>query len=125
MTALLDHIGLPVSSLERSRTLYEAALATLGYKVVKQSSASVGFGRDRKPELTLFQSTQAPAPAHIAFAASSREMVDAFYQAALAAGATDNGAPGLRPEYHVGYYGAFLLDADGNNVEAVFHEGVI
>jgi len=119
---MLDHIGLPVSSYERALGIYSAAVAVLGYGVVKEGENSTGFGRGKKPEFTIYLSSQSSAPAHIAFAAENRAAVDAFYQAALAAGATDNGQPGLRPEYHPNYYGAFVLDPDGNNVEAVCHD---
>jgi len=122
MTALLDHIGLPLSAFEKARDIYMPALAELGYRVVQEGPNSIGFGIDKKPEFTIYLSSQQSAPAHIAFTAGNRAQVDAFYHAALAAGAQDNGEPGLRPEYHAHYYGAFLLDPDGNNIEAVCHD---
>ncbi|MFV0410413.1 MAG: VOC family protein [Paracoccus sp. (in: a-proteobacteria)] len=131
---MFDHIGFPVSDLAASRAFYEAALAPLGitlrYEVSNEMTgghgAHLGFGReggysafwigDGKPALG--------GGCHIAFTASDQATVDAFYRAALAAGGIDNGAPGLRPQYHAGYYGAFVLDPDGNNIEAVHHGAV-
>ena len=121
---MIDHLGIAVSSLARSTAFYTDVLATLGFGIVKQSDRSVGFGVGKKPEFSIFlpdnESLHLVA-SHIAFAASDRPSVDAFYAAALAAGGVCNGAPGLRPEYHANYYGAFVTDADGNNVEAVCH----
>ncbi len=125
--AMLDHLGIPVASLEVSAAFYGAVLGSLGYGVVKQREHSVGFGVGKKPEFSVFVAADDGSGcggAHIAFAAVDREAVDRFYTAALAAGATCNGAPGLRPEYHLNYYGAFVLDPDGNNIEAVCHSSV-
>lgn len=119
---MIDHISLKVRDLARSKAFYEAALAPLGYAVIMEFGVTVGLGAGRKPDFWLGVG-EASGPMHIAFAAESREAVDAFHRAALAAGATDNGAPGPRPQYHPGYYGAFVLDPDGNNVEAVIHGG--
>ena len=82
----------------------------------------VGLGQKQKPSLWLYQTTEKPAPLHLAFAAGDRQQVDDFYRAALAAGGRDNGAPGLRPHYHANYYAAFVLGPDGHNVEAVCHK---
>ncbi len=124
----LDHIGLPVSDVARAKAFYAAALAPLGITLLHTVAASVtgsfdvpGFGKNQKPDFWLSQSSKVTPPLHIAFAATSRAEVDAFYAAAMAAGATDNGPPGLRPIYHPGYYGAFVLDPDGHNIEAVCH----
>ena len=129
---MIDHIGLSVRDFAVSRAFYTAALAPLGFGVVMEVTeamtgghgAHAGFGAG-KPEFWI-GSGGAPGgasggPVHVAFVAGSRAAVRAFHAAALAAGATDNGAPGLRPQYHPDYYGAFVLDPDGNNVEAVCH----
>jgi catechol 2,3-dioxygenase-like lactoylglutathione lyase family enzyme len=128
---MIDHIGLPVGDMARATEFYMKALAPLGIGMIMEipadltpadTGAAAGFGADNKP---FFWIGEAPVSddthVHVAFTASSRADVDAFHQAALAAGGTDNGAPGLRPEYHENYYGAFVLDPDGNNIEAVCH----
>jgi catechol 2,3-dioxygenase-like lactoylglutathione lyase family enzyme len=125
----LDHIGLRCVDLERSLAFYRAALAALGLEVVMEVSAEqtgdrrhVGFGRDGKPSVWLTDgAANADGGLHLAFAVDERAQVDAFHHAGLAAGGRDNGAPGLRPHYHPNYYGAFLLDPDGHNIEAVCH----
>ena len=123
---MLDHITLPVSDVARSRAFFTAALAPLGYSVLRAfpmpQGEVVGMGVDPKPDFWLRPATLPIAPTHIAFRAKNRAEVDAFYAAALAAGATDHGAPGPRAQYHPGYYGAFVLDPDGNNIEAVIHD---
>lgn len=131
---MLDHIGLPVSDFATSRAFYVAALAPLGLSVVMEVSAQetgagahAGFGQGSKPFFWISSSTSsaksgaAESHVHVAFAAESRAQVDAFHAAALAAGGRDNGVPGLRPHYHPHYYGAFILDPDGHNIEAVCH----
>jgi catechol 2,3-dioxygenase-like lactoylglutathione lyase family enzyme len=123
---MLDHIGIEVSDLERSRSFYEAALEPLGIGFVMEFEDSVGLGSEGehgpKPYFWIhLRGRPAVSGAHICFGARSHELVDAFHAAALAAGGVDNGVPGLRPQYHPGYYGAFVLDPDGNNVEAVCH----
>ena len=124
---MLDHIGFEVSDYERSKAFYEAALAPLGIELLMEfQSASAGFGSETehgpKPYFWIHsRGRQVVSGAHLAFAARDRAGVDAFHAAALAAGAADNGAPGPRPIYHPNYYGAFVLDPDGNNVEVVFH----
>jgi len=124
----LDHIGIKTVDFKTAKAFYEKALAPLGIvpiMVMEQEHFSgVGFGRDGKPDFWISTGESATSPIHIAFAARSSHEVDAFYAAALAAGASDNGPPGLRKGYHPGYYGAFVLDPDGHNVEAVFHGGV-
>lgn len=124
---MIDHSGISVLNFEASRLFYEQALAPLGasllYIVPKEITGGervVGFGRDR-PTFWLNEGGAQKPSTHIAFVAESRAQVDAFHQAAVAAGGTDNGAPGLRPHYHEHYYGAFVLDLDGNNIEAVYH----
>ena len=125
---MLDHIGLRVSDVEKAKAFYDAALKPLGIsmvmavpKEVTGSHAYYGYGVDQKPDFWIGQNGPATSGLHVAFTAKDRAQVDAFYAAAMAAGATDNGAPGLREIYHPNYYGAFVLDADGHNVEAVCH----
>jgi catechol 2,3-dioxygenase-like lactoylglutathione lyase family enzyme len=126
---MLDHIGFPVSNYTRSRAFYDKALAPLGYRVVmdvtKEQSGGAyegaGFG-DTKPYFWIGTGQALKGALHVAFVAKDRAAVDAFYTAALAAGATDNGPPGLRPHYHANYYGAFVRDPDGHNIEAVCHK---
>jgi catechol 2,3-dioxygenase-like lactoylglutathione lyase family enzyme len=121
---MFDHIGLRVSNFAQSKAFYEKALAPLESKpLFGEDGAYFGFGKDR-PRFWISQSDEerpASRGLHVAFACSTRALVDAFYAAALAAGGKDNGKPGLRPEYHEHYYGAFVLDPDGNNIEAVCH----
>ena len=128
--SLIDHVTLVVSDYARSKTFYEKALAPLGVKVIMEFGKACGFGRDQKPDFWIGEgptSFQKPedlkviTPMHLAFSARTRGEVDAFYTAALAAGARDFGKPGIREVYHPHYYGAFVLDPDGHNVEAVFH----
>jgi catechol 2,3-dioxygenase-like lactoylglutathione lyase family enzyme len=119
---IIDHLGIAVSDYTTSKQFYTQCLAPLGIQLAKEVYGWGGFGRDGKPEFWFGPADKPHSPMHIAFSASSREQVDQFYQAALKAGATDNGAPGLRPEYHPHYYGAFVLDPDGHNIEAVCHK---
>jgi catechol 2,3-dioxygenase-like lactoylglutathione lyase family enzyme len=116
---LFDHVKLPVRDLAQSRAFYERALQPLGVRVV-ESSQGPGFALDDQ-DLWITDQETAAGSVHIAFAAPDRETVDAFHAAAVEAGGVDNGRPGLRPHYHSGYYAAFVLDPDGNNIEAVFH----
>lgn len=117
---MIDHMTLSVRDLARSRAFYEKVLAPLGYGIAMEFGETFAFG-DRKPVLWMKQGDPPPAPQHIAFAASNPAAVDAFYAAALAAGARDNGAPGLRADYHPSYYAAFVMDPDGYALEAVNH----
>ena len=119
---ILDHIGITVANFARSRAFYAAALAPLGMREVMGFEGIAGFGRDR-PEFWIGEgrASETAPRLHIAFAATTRAQVDAFHRAAIAAGGTDNGPPGPRPHYHPNYYGAFVLDFDGTNVEAVCH----
>ena len=119
---VLDHVGLAVSDLAAARAFYAAALEPLGLGVVMEFPGVMALGLPEQPELWMHQGAPS-APIHIAFHAADRDRVDAFHAAALQAGGTDNGAPGVRPQYHPGYYGAYVLDPDGNNVEAVHHGG--
>src|SRR5262249_1340113 len=116
----IDHLTLPVRDLEASRSFYRGALAPFGVEEV-DAWGGVGWGPPGSVDFFITPGDPA-APLHIAFAAPDRATVDAFHAAALAAGGTDNGAPGLRPQYHDSYYGSYVIDLDGNNVEAVCHE---
>jgi len=118
---MLDHIVLPVSSFLSSFTFYSTVLGELGVEPIKRGHRRAGFGRNGKPEFFIFEGDVTAPGLHFAFVADDRQMVDDFYAAAMAAGATDNGAPGLRPDYHPNYYGAFVYDPDGYNIEAVCH----
>jgi catechol 2,3-dioxygenase-like lactoylglutathione lyase family enzyme len=124
---VLDHVGIGVSDFVRANAFYDKALAPLGITVVMEVTAeqtgdhpAAGYGSQGKPYFWVGVGEDI-ARAHIAFAAKDRASVDAFYKAAMAAGGKDNGAPGPRPHYHDNYYGAFVLDPDGHNIEAVCH----
>ena len=132
---MIDHTGVIASDFPKSKAFYAAALGAIGIAVVKEFPASVtgntdvaGYGapktstQELSPEFWLARGEPGSIPVHIAFRVSSRALVDAFYNAAIAAGGRDNGAPGLRPQYHPNYYGAFVLDPDGHNIEAVCRE---
>jgi catechol 2,3-dioxygenase-like lactoylglutathione lyase family enzyme len=118
---MFDHIGFGVSDINQSRDFFLQALAPLGVRLAMEGPNSIGLGKDGKPSLWLYATASVTAPLHIAIAAAKRADVDAFYQAALAAGGRDNGAPGIRPHYHPNYYAAFVFSPDGHNVEAVCH----
>jgi catechol 2,3-dioxygenase-like lactoylglutathione lyase family enzyme len=118
---VLDHVKIPVKDLDASRTFYEQALAPLGYSLKMEFEGAAGFGTGQGiPDFWLGSSSERGST-HVAFSASDRAAVDTFYEAAIAAGGKDNGAPGLRPQYHETYYAAYVHDADGNNIEAVTH----
>jgi catechol 2,3-dioxygenase-like lactoylglutathione lyase family enzyme len=129
---VIDHVDIRVSDVAASRAFYEAALEPLGIGVVDEAAdpnggAEVGFGDGDGVRFALHEPTRHPGQdvvthgAHIAFQAPDPQAVAAFHKAAVARGGTDIGSPGPRPEYSEGYYGAFVLDPDGNNVEAVCH----
>ena len=119
---MIDHTGVIVGSFEASRRFYAAALAPLGYELLLEFHASVaGFGEPEKPDFWIAPGEPNTPRIHGAFRADTRREVDAFYEAALGAGARVNGAPGLRAQYHPDYDGAFVLDPDGHNIEAVCH----
>ena len=115
---MLDHVGLSVSNYALSKEFYSKALSPLGYQCLMEFGEAAGFGKDGKPDFWIGLG-KAAGSSHVALAADQRKVVDEFYKAAIAAGGRDNGAPGLRPQYHPNYYGAFIFDPDGNNVEAV------
>jgi catechol 2,3-dioxygenase-like lactoylglutathione lyase family enzyme len=125
---MLDHIGLAVSNLQKSRHFYLVALAPLSIGIVMEVTqeqtgkyAGTGFGKSNKPTFWIGTGDHLSGPMHVAFIASTRAEVDAFHKAALSVGGRDNGVPGVRAHYHPNYYGAFVLDPDGNNIEAVCH----
>lgn len=117
---ILDHLTISVSNFERAKTFYECALKPLGVTVTAQFDGFAGLGKGR-PQFWIAQGNPGAHKTHIAFAAATRAEVDAFYAAAIAAGGKDNGKPGVRGMYHPTYYGAFVYDPDGYNVEAVCH----
>ena len=118
---IIDHIGIAIADYDRSKKFYQSVLATLGIELVVEVQGWAGFGKQGKAEFWFGPDDIKQQPMHIAFAAETREQVDAFYQAAIAAGASDNGKPGVREIYHPHYYGAFVIDMDGHNIEAVCH----
>ena len=119
---VFDHIGFNVRDFTRSRAFYTAALAPLGLDILKEGDGWAMIGRWGEGMMWFGAMGEAAKPVHIAFRARNREEVRRFHAAALAAGGRDNGAPGLRLQYHEHYYGAFVLDPDGHNVEAVCHD---
>ena len=126
---MIDHIGVTVSDFRESKLFYSKALAPIGYSLLMEVSAAetgssdfAGFGVPPKPDFWIGSGSPNVPPVHIAFRVSSSALVDAFYKAAIAAGGRENGAPGLRPHYHSNYFGAFVLDPDGHNIEAVCHD---
>jgi catechol 2,3-dioxygenase-like lactoylglutathione lyase family enzyme len=129
---MLDHIGFSVKDIKKATAFYKKALAPLDIAVIMKvtprqtgdGSAHVGFGTPGRPFFWIGSSPKRKGSgrSHVAFLAPNRKTVDAFHKAALKAGGKDNGAPGLRPHYHPTYYGAFVIDLDGNNVEAVCHK---
>lgn len=126
---IIDHLNLAVSSIARSRAFYTASLGSIGIDELlhiesdrtESGGEMVGYGKDGKPFFWILDNKRVGEGTHVAFAVDTRAEVEAFYEAALGAGGADNGSPGPRPEYHEDYYGAFVLDPDGINVEAVCH----
>jgi len=125
---MIDHMGLGVSDFEKSKAFYTTALRPLGIGIVMEvtaeetgNGAAAGFGEGQKPYFWIGAGEKPETHVHVAFTADSRKIVDEFYMAAIAAGGRDNGKPGLRPHYHPNYYGAFIFDPDGHNIEAVCH----
>ena len=122
---MFDHVKFGVSDYAASKAFFVKALEPVGVAVVAEGPPAYGVelvGPKSKASLILFETAEKPAHLHLAFVAENREQVDAFYRAALEAGAKDNGAPGLRPRYHANYYAAFVIGPDGHNVEVVCHE---
>ena len=118
---MIDHTGVSVADVAKSKAFYRNALAPLGYELLMEWESFAGFGVAPKPDFWIGAGKPNVPPIHVAFRAETRAQVDAFYKAALAAGGRDNGPPGPRPIYHPNYYGAFVLDPDGHNIEAVCH----
>jgi catechol 2,3-dioxygenase-like lactoylglutathione lyase family enzyme len=124
---MIDHTGVGVSDFQKSKTFYLKALAPLGYQLIKEVPTSiapqgvVGLGVPPFPDFWVTGGQPNSSSRHIAFRAANHAQVDAFYKSAMAAGGRDNGPPGIRAHYHPGYYGAFVLDPDGYNIEAVCH----
>jgi len=119
---MLDHVVLSVDDLAASRAFYEKALEPLGIAVLAEYESSIGLGKENEDSLWLVERSPASRDVHVAFRCEERSLVDDFYAAALGAGGEDNGAPGVRETYHPNYYGAFILDPGGNNIEAVCHK---
>ena len=127
---IIDHMGFPVADYERGKAFYVAALEPLGITLVTEVGPrgtqgkvrACGFGKAGKPEFWIGNEGKTTPPLHVAFLADTRAAVRAFYDTAIKAGGRDNGLPGLRPHYHPNYYGAFVFDLDGHNVEAVCHK---
>ena len=121
---MIDHVGVNVKDYAVSQSWYEQALEPLGYRVIIAFDewSAAGFGQEQKPVFWIAQREPLGTGTHVAFASPDRETVHRFYDAALEAGGSDNGGPGLREHYHSTYYSAFVLDPDGNNVEAVCHK---
>ena len=122
---MFDHVKFGVSDFAASKAFFLKALAPLGVAVAAEGAPTYGvelLGPQSKASLCLFQTEEKPAHLHLAFTAENRQQVEAFYRAALEAGAKDNGPPGLRPQYSGNYYAAFVIGPDGHNIEAVCHE---
>ncbi|WP_303980144.1 VOC family protein [Dongia mobilis] len=122
---MFDHVKFGVSDYAASKAFFLTALAPLGLAVVSEGEPAYGVElcpKGGKVSLCLYQSAEKPAHLHLAFVAETRAQVDAFHRAGLAAGGKDNGAPGLRPNYHASYYAAFVIGPDGHNIEVVCHE---
>jgi predicted lactoylglutathione lyase len=119
---VVDHVVLVVSDLAASRRFYEACLAPLGFSVLYEDGPCVAFGVEKADDFGICSDGEPSTRAHVAFVAESREAVEEFFRAAVASGGREKDPPRIHPEYHAGYYGAFVWDPDGNNVEAVHHE---
>ena len=119
---MFDHVVFGVRDYAVSKAFYLKALEPLGLEVLQEGALGIEMSTDGKTSLCLFQTGEKPAHLHLAFRVEDRKLVEAFHGAALAAGGKDNGAPGLRPQYHAHYYAAFVIDPDGHNIEVVCHE---
>ena len=122
MSSVIDHVTLNVRDVEACKAFYVEALRPVGYELMMEYVEGAGFGAEGKPDFFLAQRGEPSAPVHVAFKGPDRRAVDEFHAAALAAGGTDNGPPGIRRVYHEYYYGAYVLDPEGNNIEAVTHD---
>jgi len=124
---MFDHVKFGVSDFASSKAFFLKALEPIGVVVAAEGEPSYGVelvAKGNNTSLILFQTEETPAHLHLAFTAERREQVDAFYRAAMEAGARDHGAPGLRPKYHANYYAAFVIGPDGHNIEVVCHEPI-
>ncbi len=121
---MIDHMGIQVTDLDAAVAFYTRALAPLGYALIMRLEGVAGFGVDGKPDFWI-AAGKPTDKLHVAFRAKGRAEVRAFYEAAVGAGGKDNGPPGVREMYHPSYYGAFVHDADGHNIEAVCHEAYL
>ncbi len=119
---MFDHVVIGVSDYAASKAFFLKALEPLGITIVQEDTLGLELSTDDTSSLCLFQTEEKPAYLHLAFRAENRQQVEAFHRAALAAGGQDNGAPGLRPQYHGTYYAAFVIGPDGHNIEAVCHD---
>jgi catechol 2,3-dioxygenase-like lactoylglutathione lyase family enzyme len=119
---MIAHTSLPISNYKKAKEFYTTVLATLGYKQNMEYGEAAGFNDGKNTDFWIGVHEQGVIPLHVAFQAKNKEEVEAFYKAALVAGAKDNGEPGYRKDYWPGYYAAFVHDADGHNVEAVFYD---
>jgi len=124
---MFDHVCFEVSDLKKSKEFYMPILELLGFKVWAEGDGYIGFGTDQRPHFWINQAegNEITKFAHVAFPATNRNLVDRFYELAMSQGGKSEGEPGLRPEYHPNYYGAFVLDFDGNNIEAVCHSAEV
>jgi catechol 2,3-dioxygenase-like lactoylglutathione lyase family enzyme len=122
MARVIDHVTLNVSDVEASKAFFAEALRPLGYELTLDFVEGAGFAAGGKPDFFLAQRGQPSTPVHVAFKAPNRAAVDRFHEASLAAGGSDNGPPGIRRVYHEYYYGAYVIDPEGNNIEAVTHD---
>ncbi len=118
---VLDHIGFNVTDFPKAKDFFVRALEPLGIGITAEGEGWAMIGRQGEGQLWFGSFGNSPGPIHVAFAAKSRQEVQRFHEAALAAGGKDNGGPGLRPHYHANYYGAFVIGPDGHNIEAVCH----
>ena len=117
---MIDHLTVRVRDLQKAKAFYASTRAPLGYSVLMEYGEFIGLGADQKPDLWIAPGKQEPM--HLAIVAKDRKAVDEFHKAALKAGAKDNGKPGIRKDYHPNYYGAFVIDPEGHNLEAVCHK---
>ena len=118
---MIDHVGLNVRDLAASKRFYERALVAIGYEKLMEFDTAAGFGKGGKPSFWITQRDPTGGQTHVAVKCDDRRSVDFFHAAGVAAGGTDNGAPGIRGHYHPNYYASYVLDPDGNNIEAVCH----
>ena len=118
---MIDHVSARVSDVDKAKDFYSKALAPLGYSLHMEFPEGAGFGTGEGIPAFWIGTNEERGATHVAFSAKDRATVDAFYEAAMSAGGKDNGAPGVRAHYHENYYGAFVLDPDGHNIEAVCH----